>query len=298
MGQEGLLLFATFAAFGVVTIILYFLVIRPALPNDAPDRSIANRNTQNNRGTQRGRAQNTGTTIPNDIAASAQNKSGTIEKILVQCTNFPTHVASGSQSTRRSSGSTLLTEGLVTFRHTRAAVHEQVKAENSAQNRKERARILSCMLALGEKSSDSKIPPARGSTIVASVPMDEVACPKLRRVLYLFSTYYNLLLILVVPAGTAASDLEKATMKLRGKENDAERLGEDCLPHHRIVAASTPAGRIAFVRQLARVEIVLDFDTEVKTQLTRFGYRVIDYKRQLSDKTAGMSQLGMQLLSS
>jgi hypothetical protein len=289
MGQEGLLLLATLVAFGVVTIVLYFLVIRS--PNDAPEgpRGVPAANLNHSTNNRRTRTPDTRTAPANATATDpSSTSSSTIDKILVECATSPSHVAAASKGANNH----VLVDGLVAFRHTQAAAHEQSKPDLAAQNRKERARILSRMLAIEGKSAESG-PPVRGSTVVASVPLSEVACPKLRRVLYLFSTYYNLLLILVVPSGTAASDMEKATTELRGKES--ERLDEECLPPHRIVAASTTAGRIAFVRQLSKVEIMLDFDNEVKEQLTRFGYRVINYKRHVSDK--GTSQLGMQLLS-
>lgn len=187
-----------------------------------------------------------------------------------------------------------MVEGLVPFRHTRASEFEQGKGDGVAESRKERARVLSRLLELeGRTSEHGASPPTRGGTIIVSVPYLEVACPKMRRVLYLLATYYNLLLIVVVPPAETANDdvLLKATDKLRGQESGEGRLDEECLPSHRIVAATTAAGRVAFVRQLAKVEVVLDFDSEVKTQLARFGYRVINYKRQNSHKT--LSQLGV-----
>jgi hypothetical protein len=51
----------------------------------------------------------------------------------------------------------------------------------------------------------------------------------------------------------------------------------DVLPSHRIVAASTVAGRVAFVRQVQRVGLVVDFDPAVHEQLSRFGHKVMVY---------------------
>jgi hypothetical protein len=53
-------------------------------------------------------------------------------------------------------------------------------------------------------------------------------------------------------------------------------LPSQLVPPHRIVAASSSVGRIAFVRQL-RPEFFIDYDLEVKDQLQRFGFQVILY---------------------
>jgi hypothetical protein len=56
-------------------------------------------------------------------------------------------------------------------------------------------------------------------------------------------------------------------------------LDRTIIPPHRIVACSSTAGRIAFVRQM-NPAFVVDFDMSVKEQLTRFGVLVINYKNQ------------------
>jgi hypothetical protein len=88
-------------------------------------------------------------------------------------------------------------------------------------------------------------------------------------------------------------------------------LTEAVLPSHRILLASTIAGRVAFVLQLHRVEWVLDFDALVEAQLTRFGYRVFLYannnhnsnvknknNNKNEDESSIVSALGVELLSS
>ena len=312
MGSEGsLMLLSTFMAFGVISIALYFLVLRPVGPV-----------TANGNGTNGGRrtpaaatATGSRTALANRarpqarVAAAAhgtnQSKGDTnIDRVLAECATYPVHLAPTSQSTCRTGGSNLLNEGLLTFRHTKAADYEKSKSSGSSagdvasQNRKERARVLSRMLALeGGASADSKTPPPRGSTFVISIAASEVSCAKLKQVLYLFATYYNLLVIIVLPSGVDKTmNVNELTIQLRGNDkHDPHYLATDILPDHRVVAASSASGRIAFVRQLAKAEIVLDFDVEVKTQLSRFGYRVIHYKKQPSDPKD--SQLGSQLLS-
>lgn len=51
-------------------------------------------------------------------------------------------------------------------------------------------------------------------------------------------------------------------------------LSEAVLPSHRILLASSVTGRVALVRQLASVELVVDYHPDVRNGLERFGYRV------------------------
>lgn len=320
MGSEGsLMLLSTFLAFGVISIALYFLVLRPVDPNSANENGanggrrtpVAAAGATANGSRFRARPQ-AGVTEAATAAHNIHQSKGetNIDRKLAECASFPVHLAPISQSICRTGGSNLLKEGLLTFRHTKAADYEKSQSlsgtstgDVATQNRKERARVLSRMLALegGTTSADSKTPPPRGSTFVISIPASEVSCPKLKQVLYLFATYYNLLVILVLPSGVEKTmkDVKEMTTQLRGKDKHAANyLATDILPDHRIVAASSAAGRIAFVRQLARAEIVLDFDGEVKTQLVRFGYRVINYKTTKQQPSGPHdSQLGTQLLS-
>ena len=303
------MLLSTFMAFGVISLALYFLVLRPVGPvnangngaNNGGRRTPAAATANGNGSVNRARPQQ-------GAAAQGANQSKgdtNIDRVLAECATYPVHLAPTSQSICRTGGSNLLHEGLLTFRHTKAADYEKTKSSGSSagdvasQNRKERARVLSRMLALeGGASADSKTPPPRGSTFVISIGASEVSCAKLKQVLYLFATYYNLLVILVLPSGVekTMNDVKELTIQLRGNDKDSPYyLATDILPDHRVVAASSASGRIAFVRQLAKVEIVLDFDVEVKTQLSRFGYRVIHYKKKPSDPKD--SQLGSQLLS-
>lgn len=306
------MLLSTFMAFGVISIALYFLVLRPVGP------VTANGNGTNGDGRTPAAATATGrrAALANrarpqaGVAAAAhgtnQSKGDTnIDRVLAECATYPVHLAPTSQSICQTGGSNLLNEGLLTFRHTKAADYEKSKSSGSSagdvasQNRKERARVLSRMLALGGgAAADSKTPPPRGSTFVISIAASEVSCAKLKQVLYLLAAYYNLLVIIVLPSGVekTMNDVNELTTQLRGNDkHDPHYLATDILPDHRVVAASSASGRIAFVRQLAKAEIVLDFDVEVKTQLSRFGYRVIHYKKQPSDPKD--SQLGSQLLS-
>jgi hypothetical protein len=138
--------------------------------------------------------------------------------------------------------------------------------------------------------------PARGSTIVVSIISSDVGCPKLRRVLYLLATFFNLLVIIHVgDNATTDEQLDRLVDKLRGSKDE---LPDEVLPRHRIVAAQSIMGRVAFVRQLSRVEFVLDFDMKVRDeQLERFGYRVYIYGQQKSNSGKNdESLLGSELL--
>jgi hypothetical protein len=128
----------------------------------------------------------------------------------------------------------------------------------------------------GSASTAGSKPPARGSTIVITISTKEVGCEKLRRSLYLLSTHFNTMVIFTdVSPDVSDLDLNALVVKLRG--SNPSDLPQDVLPRHRIVAAQSITGRVAFCRQLGRVEFVLDRDAEMQTQLGRFGFRVLVY---------------------
>jgi hypothetical protein len=143
---------------------------------------------------------------------------------------------------------------------------------------------------------------------------DDAMWDRIYPVLCALGTYYNLLVILALPsiemdggitssnggsddaaaaAATAAVAAAKQLRaewiaKLRSPSQSSERAAAggpfsgwgvpiEVLPSHRIVASTTVAGRVAFVRQVQRVGIVLDFDPDVRDQLSRFGHKVVVY---------------------
>lgn len=77
---------------------------------------------------------------------------------------------------------------------------------------------------------------------------------------------------------TTAGKQEDLLQELDTLKDTLYRMGLDTytVPPHRIVAASSSVGRIAFVRQI-RPEFFIDFDVDVKEQLQRFGFNVILY---------------------
>lgn len=65
------------------------------------------------------------------------------------------------------------------------------------------------------------------------------------------------------------------------------QLNPQILPPHRIAFTSTTKGRIAFVRQLSsKSEFVIDYDTAVKNELERFGFRVLIYPKMTTSMNA------------
>jgi hypothetical protein len=292
-------LFVTVVAVGVISAVLYLFWLRPLLPGAAVRTQ---RNATNTAGAARTSA---GHAVSNDNDSSAVSS-----KPKEKCTRTPPHVAPSSAELAVNGGSNILIDGLLAFRHGRAALWEkQLGADEQALNRKDRARILSRLLEDTDVShtATSSAPPAKGSTIVVSIPALEVGCSKLRRVLYLLATYYNLLVILAVPSALEKEERVKIITKLRGgneddndNDNSDDRalnmLAVDVLPDHRIIISTTCAGRVAFVRQVSRIELVLDFDPEVKNVLARFGHRVIAYDENLEEEGGdGTSRLGRKL---
>ena len=162
-------------------------------------------------------------------------------------------------------------------------------------NRKERAKVLSNLLA--DSNGIISSPPVKGGSVVLAVPLPDIECEKLRRVVYLLATYYSLLLIVTVDSSFQPKDMKNVLSRLRGSAEDATYLAPEVLPDHRITASCSVTGRVAFVRQLQRIELVLDFDADVKENLSRFGYRVIIYGSSTDKKSSdSRSRLGVALL--
>eukprot|EP00934_Nitzschia_sp_Nitz4_P003150 Nitzschia sp. Nitz4//scaffold27_size158506//114426//115547//NITZ4_002614-RA/size158506-processed-gene-0.26-mRNA-1//1//CDS//3329545530//3140//frame0 len=165
--------------------------------------------------------------------------------------------------------------------------------------RPERAKILSRLCQIGGVQP----PPSKGSTLVVSISQKDLedtdSITSLNRILIALGTFYNLLVLVAVSdafvESRQASEAEdgsstlpldpikrmslakKVVVDLLRQENadkDALTLSESILPSHRIVMASTVTGRVALVRQLEKVALVVDWEEDVQTQLTRFGYKV------------------------
>jgi len=317
----------TVVFFGLVSIFIYCFLLRPLLAPPATRHQrqdgAGNRRQQAQQQQQQQRQGAVG-----GGAGQQQQQMGASTAMRAKHTRVPVHVTSASAKIAAPGGMNLLIDGLLAFRHSKAGSYEQsseLDGDRIADNKKDRARILARLLAADSEgipsrsttsnsgsatgassssSSSAAQPPGKGSTLVICVPETEVDCSKLRRVLYLLGTYYNLLVILAVDSANKESgDDGPAAIKKKQKElidklrgRVSAELPADVLPDHRIVVASTISGRVAFVRQLQRVELVVEFDPEVQSQLSRFGHRVVLYPSVGSvgdvSRSSSVSRLG------
>lgn len=224
--------------------------------------------------------------------ANTPNISSAAAEVLQECASKPWHVTSPVEVAGLG-GSNILTEsGLVAFNHTQANFSASNKDGGTAPTssttsvasklRPDRAKILSRLC----QSGGINPPPAKGATLVVSVSKDliEGSSPSLRRALLVLGTFYNLVLIVAVDEKNINKNGKNDLVaQLRGEipENDKESLDnleflpESVLPSHRILLSSTVTGRVALVRQLNKVAMVVDWDDSVETQLSRFGYKVV-----------------------
>mmetsp|Transcript_21827 Transcript_21827/g.45410 ORF Transcript_21827/g.45410 Transcript_21827/m.45410 type:complete len:331 (+) Transcript_21827:200-1192(+) len=209
-----------------------------------------------------------------------------------------------------------LIQGVIPFRSTLASCYEsrlknKVNAvsnnthlENSgagdtdsiAVNRRERARLFARLFSdhmNGGRSTSSsekmKPPPNRGANIVVTIRYTDVKCKKIHKILFLLGTYYNLFVLVDISGSSCGDKIERKknyAYEVRGEllksdeiSNGGNKflLSSQILPLHRIVLSSTVAGRVAFVRQMHGVEMVVDSEEKVATELKRFGFRVLLY---------------------
>jgi len=311
--------YGTIVVIAVLTYVLYQIFLRPAFP----DRN--NVNTNNN-----DRANNS--RIQGNKATGSMSSSSAYVSPFRNSLRVPEHVSDASaklvKATDATAGSysianasnTVLVDGLVAFRHSRAAMFEQQQqslpqdttasqTDTVTLNRKDRARILSRLMDFSTEASSSTSnatnPPSKGSTIIIAIPCNDptLACSKLHRVLFLLATYYNVFLILVLPQSSSSSTTPSVSDQKETRQNALGKLRvgvpRDVLPDHRIVASSSASsGRVAFCRQLGQpsqrssrtsssssgcIEWLIDFDPSVQSQLQRFGYRVLIVPDDASD---------------
>jgi hypothetical protein len=293
-------LFGTTAiVFGVLSLLLYVLVIRPRLPTDNATAAASSAVATNGAGV---------ATTTATASVSASTDAGPKASSQRLCTRSPPHLATSPVN----NGSNVLSDGLVAFKHTSAALScvpaTTPAAPTNDAHFKARAKALSRLLP-GHASQ----PPAKGSTVVVSISLKEnkLDCAKQREVLYLLASYYNLLVILAVDESAekdfSANNRLEAIAVLRGGSDGGKSEGGDDLNHepsfhiteqliptHRFIVASTVPGRVAFVRQLQRIALVLDFDAAINDLLSRFGHRVVVYGATEDD--ASVSKLGQVLV--
>ncbi|KAL7461865.1 hypothetical protein ACHAXS_002271 [Conticribra weissflogii] len=142
--------------------------------------------------------------------------------------------------------------------------------------------------------------------VVVTIHHIDVTCKKLHKILFLLGTYYNLFVLIDV-SGSSLGNKTESNINYANrvryelfKSNEIDIGGEtfvlssEILPLHRIVLSTAVAGRVAFVRQMHGVELVLDSEEKVATELRRFGFRVLLYPTSSSGE--GASCLGNVLL--
>lgn len=268
----------SFVLFGVISLFVYFGLLRRRDADLASPATAA--------------AARVPTVAPPDTRPQ-EKPSATLKST---CTRFPPHLSEASSKITQSGGSNVLSDGMIAFRHNKVASHEAtLSPEVQIRNRKERAKVLSNLLADSKGAVTS--PPVKGGAIALAIPVEDLDCEKLRRVVYLLATYYSLLVIVTVDSSMEPKEMKDVVQRLRGPADDPTYLAPEILPHHRITASSSATGRVAFVRQLQRIELVLDFDAEVKDSLSRFGHRVILYGSSYEKETSeSRSRLGVALL--
>eukprot|EP00594_Rhizosolenia_setigera_P010414 CAMPEP_0178971072 /NCGR_PEP_ID=MMETSP0789-20121207/20020_1 /TAXON_ID=3005 /ORGANISM="Rhizosolenia setigera, Strain CCMP 1694" /LENGTH=358 /DNA_ID=CAMNT_0020657899 /DNA_START=104 /DNA_END=1180 /DNA_ORIENTATION=- len=99
--------------------------------------------------------------------------------------------------------------------------------------------------------------------------------------LTIIGSEYNLFLIVDFSSSVESTNTKKLESKLDQIKNGIT-TPQEILPKHRIVAAQSIIGKVAFVRQL-RPHLVVDHDVEVKKQLSRFGFRVVVYDNKKNE---------------
>jgi hypothetical protein len=290
--------------FAVVSFILYWLFLRPTAAAPTTGRAGANATTGTH-STSVPRRQRPRTPAAAAAAAADTNNmpstttvhismSEAAAEILNECQSKPKHVAASNTIVGLGGSNVILSDsGLVAFSYTEAASVVS-STEVAATLRQERAKILSRLCQKGGNTP----PPGKGSTLVVSISQADImaksssssssSLASKAKILYDLATFYNLVVILAVDdpssekqpgaktdAGTLKNELVE---QLRRSSTSSDRmsllLSESVLPSHRILLASTVTGRVALVRQLAKVAMVVDWDPEVESQLTRFGYKV------------------------
>lgn len=143
------------------------------------------------------------------------------------------------------------------------------------------------MKTLASISQNPSITIKRGSIVVVTVKDEHIVQEHLQQQQHHkctahFLRYIACMTNLFVVIGFEMSHRNQTMeSQLRHLSNLREYLYEmglpsQLVPPHRIVAASSSVGRIAFVRQI-RPELFFDYDVGVQDQLQRFGFQVILY---------------------
>ena len=191
-------------------------------------------------------------------------------ELLTSCRTAPDHVATSLDKVGIG-GSHVLVDGLVAFCHTPAAAQQQQQQQQpppqTLELKQERAKLLSRLVV----ATNQTVPPTKGSTLVVALSSNNnhLDHPSVSRHLMVLGTWYNLLVVVGIE-----QDQDETIQKEVIVSKLLKDVSPKVLPTHRILLATSVTGRVALVRQLSRVELVVDWDKEVSSQLERFGYKV------------------------
>ena len=251
----------------LVSFVIYWVFLRPtATPAGArpvPPTTTTTTTTTSTPRTVRPRTPRGPAMMERPVLLGAVRMSEAAEEVLSTCQSKPNHVACPTTVTGLGGSNILLNDsGLVAFSYTQAA---SVVPTDATALRQDRIKILSRLCTSGN------LPPSKGETMVLSVSQVDLGEP-LSRILYALGTFYNL----VVIVGVVESDSNSSSASTNNIVESLRTLGlsEEVLPSHRILRASKATGRVALVRQLSKVALVVDWESEVETQLSRFGFKV------------------------
>lgn len=267
----------------VFSLIFYWFFLKPTAVNEPPPPSpntSSRRLRHNSNNTPQRRPQapnNTPLVQPDRRLPAPQNLSENALAVLIDCQSKPSFVTT-SQDRVGLGGHKALMDGLVAFGHTEASTYS---TGNTSEGRTERAKVLS---RLGSsKGLSLTAPPSKGSTMVVNLPFwtdkdENNDASKLQQILRVLGSYYNLIVIGSMdpskPAPSSLKEEQEQQESLQRLLYSDDVLNESILPSHRILLAASKVGRIALVRQLVKVELVVDYQSEVQTELGRFGYKV------------------------
>lgn len=218
----------TAIVFGGITLLIYLAFLRST-------------RAQQPQGTRAGGQQQQQRTPQTVQRGTGQEKDGASKKTV--CSRVPPHLSEVSAKITQAGGTNVLSDGLIAFRHNKVASHESsLESSAQAKNRKDRARVLSNLLS----GSDGAVstPPAKGGAVVLAVPLSDIECEKLRRVVYLLANYYSLFLIVTVGSSFEPKDMKIILQRLRGPVDDDSglHLAPEILPNHRVTASSSVTG--------------------------------------------------------
>ena len=286
----------------ILSIVVYMVLLRPTTAR--PAARPANENPQNN---QTAQTSNTSNTRINQQNSRPQNNamaafdeprrprvapalSDAAKEVLKECQTQPSHVSSTSKVGLNGVG--VLVDGVVSYSHTQASTAvSTMGAEEKVALRKNTAKILSQLMPKGTN------PPVRGSTIFLSIPENDLkpGDDKLSNILNSLASMYTVFVMMAVDVNDDLSSMSAIQTKtdelwkqlFKGNAEQQQPL----LPKHRLMICGGVTGRVALVRQLQRVELVVDYEKSVQDQLTRFGYKVVLYNdNKGGDSSSGLSK--------